>query len=62
MTRRPKPFVKDNNGKKARQEERRLKQIGDRDVGKGINWISIEKEIGMGKQLRTGNRASGEDC
>jgi len=25
--------------------------IGDRDVGKGVNFYSIEKEIGMGKQL-----------
>jgi predicted Zn-dependent protease len=24
--------------------------IGDRDVGKGMNWYSIEKEIAMGKQ------------
>jgi predicted Zn-dependent protease len=26
-------------------------EIGNRDVGKGVNWYSIEKEIGMGKQL-----------
>ena len=25
--------------------------IGDRDVGKGVNFYSLEKEIGMGKQL-----------
>ncbi|MEZ5356808.1 MAG: M48 family metallopeptidase [Bryobacteraceae bacterium] len=25
--------------------------IGERDVGKGVNWYSLEKEIGMGKQL-----------
>ena len=25
--------------------------IGDRDVGKGINFYSLEKEIGLGKQL-----------
>jgi predicted Zn-dependent protease len=25
-------------------------QIGNRDVGKGVNWYSIEKEIAMGKQ------------
>ena len=25
--------------------------IGDRDVGKGVNFYSIEKEIGLGKQL-----------
>jgi hypothetical protein len=27
------------------------KAIGDRDVGKGVNFYSIEKEIGVGKQL-----------
>ena len=26
-------------------------QIGNRDVGKGVNWYSIEKEIAIGKQL-----------
>jgi predicted Zn-dependent protease len=26
-------------------------QIGNRDVGKGLNCYSIEKEIAMGKQL-----------
>jgi len=26
-------------------------QIGNRDVGKGVNFYSIEKEIGLGKQL-----------
>ncbi len=26
-------------------------QIGDRDVGKGVNFYSLEKEIGLGKQL-----------
>src|SRR6266849_3534315 len=26
-------------------------QIGNRDVGKGVNFYSLEKEIGMGKQL-----------
>src|SRR5881396_3426613 len=25
--------------------------IGDRDVGKGVNFYSLEKEIGLGKQL-----------
>jgi predicted Zn-dependent protease len=27
--------------------------IGDRDVGKGLNWYSIEREIAMGKQYAT---------
>ena len=26
-------------------------QIGNRDVGKGVNFYSLEKEIGLGKQL-----------
>jgi len=26
-------------------------QIGNRDVGKGINFYSLEKEIALGKQL-----------
>lgn len=26
-------------------------EIGNRDVGKGVNWYSIEKEIGLGKSL-----------
>src|SRR5258708_35874543 len=26
-------------------------EIGNRDVGKGINFYSLEKEIGLGKQL-----------
>jgi len=27
--------------------------IGDRDVGSGINFYSLEKEIALGKQLAT---------
>src|SRR3984893_3871256 len=26
-------------------------EIGNRDVGKGVNFYSLEKEIGIGKQL-----------
>jgi hypothetical protein len=26
-------------------------EIGNRDVGKGVNFYSLEKEIGLGKQL-----------
>ena len=37
-------FSKDN--KKKDPDE-----IGNRDVGKGVNWYSIEKEIGLGKSL-----------
>src|SRR5579885_3830783 len=27
--------------------------IGDRDVGKGVNFYSLDKEIALGKQLAT---------
>jgi predicted Zn-dependent protease len=30
-----------------------VEAIGERDVGKGVNWYSIEKEIGLGKGLAT---------
>jgi predicted Zn-dependent protease len=43
---------------KAQKEEKKKKpskknpdDIGERDVGKGINWYSIEKEIALGKAL-----------
>jgi beta-barrel assembly-enhancing protease len=26
-------------------------QIGNRDVGKGVNFYSIEREIGLGKEM-----------
>jgi predicted Zn-dependent protease len=32
-------------------DEKNPDKIGDRDVGKGINFYSIEKEIAMGKQM-----------
>ena len=35
----------------ARQVENDPDQIGNRDVGKGINFYSIEKEIALGKQM-----------
>ena len=34
---------KDNKKKKDKKKD--VEAIGDRDVGKGINWISLEKEI-----------------
>jgi predicted Zn-dependent protease len=33
------------------KKEKDPDEIGNRDVGKGVNWYSIEKEIGLGKQL-----------
>lgn len=52
--------VKDNKKKKtdeadkpkqaSKKDKRKdVEAIGDRDVGKGLNWISLEKEIAMGK-------------
>ena len=35
-------------------------QIGNRDVGKGVNFYSLEKEIALGKADGSGDRAPGE--
>src|SRR5438132_14341946 len=35
----------------AKDKKKDPEQIGNRDVGKGINFYSIEKEIALGKQL-----------
>lgn len=40
---------KTNNKKKPVKKD--VEAIGERDVGKGVNFYSIEKEIGMGKGL-----------
>jgi beta-barrel assembly-enhancing protease len=37
--------------KKPKGKKEDVDAIGDRDVGKGLNWYSLEREIGMGKQL-----------
>src|SRR5690242_3400474 len=37
----------------AKSKEKDPDQIGNRDVGKGVNFYSIEKEIALGKQLAT---------
>lgn len=36
--------------KKKLPKKKDVEEIGNRDVGKGVNWYSIEKEIAMGKQ------------
>ena len=41
-------FGKSDKPKKAKED---VEQIGERNVGKGINFYSIEKEIALGKQL-----------
>jgi hypothetical protein len=35
----------------AENPEKDPDQIGNRDVGKGVNFYSLEKEIALGKQL-----------
>ena len=42
----PAGFAKDKKDKKKDPDE-----IGNRDVGKGVNFYSIEKEIALGKQM-----------
>ncbi|HLK48358.1 MAG TPA: M48 family metalloprotease, partial [Bryobacteraceae bacterium] len=38
-------------GVRAEDKKKDLNQIGNRDVGKGINFYSLEKEIALGRQL-----------
>src|SRR5579872_6841469 len=33
------------------KKEKDPDEIGNRDVGKGLNWYSLEKEIALGKEL-----------
>jgi predicted Zn-dependent protease len=35
----------------AKDKKRNPDEIGNRDVGKGVNFYSLEKEIAMGKQM-----------
>ena len=37
--------------KKIKDKKKDVEQIGDRDVGSGVNFYSLEKEIALGKQL-----------
>ena len=39
------------NPKKQKNKKKDPEEIGNRDVGKGVNFYSIEKEIAMGKQF-----------
>lgn len=44
------PSKKDDaKSKKKKNDKKDVDQIGERDVGKGVNWYSLEKEIAMGK-------------
>src|SRR5689334_9338586 len=38
-------------GVSAKDPKKDPEEIGNRDVGKGVNFYSIEKEIGLGKQM-----------
>ena len=43
---------KDSEGKrKPKNKKEDVEAIGDREVGKGVNFYSLEKEIGLGKRL-----------
>ena len=45
----------------AKDKKNDPEEIGNRDVGKGVNFYSLEKEIALGKQLGAGSGAPGED-
>ena len=47
-------FAKDNdsqNKQRSKSPKKDVEAIGERDVGKGVNFYSIEKEIAMGKRM-----------
>jgi Putative Zn-dependent protease, contains TPR repeats len=46
---------------KEKDKKKDTEAIGDRDVGKGVNFYSIEKEIALGKQVGSGSGAPGPD-
>ena len=41
----------DGSKKKSKNKRQDVEAIGDRDVGKGMNFYSIEKEIALGKRM-----------
>jgi len=45
------PTVDPNNTKNPKNKKDNVDEIGSRDVGKGVNWFSIEKEIAVGKAM-----------
>ncbi len=46
------PVKKEPSAKASKKGSKKdVEEIGNRDVGKGVNFYSIEKEIAMGKQL-----------
>ena len=40
-----------STGASANDKKNDPEEIGNRDVGKGVNFYSLEKEIALGKQL-----------
>ena len=42
----------------AEDKEKNPDEIGNRDVGKGVNFYSLDKEIALGKQLAQGSSGS----
>src|SRR5688572_9642159 len=51
----PKPKAaakeKEQPQKKIKDKKKDVEAIGDRNVGSGVNFYSLEKEIALGKQL-----------
>jgi beta-barrel assembly-enhancing protease len=45
------PTTDPNNTKKPKNKKEDVDEIGSRDVGKGMNWFSLEKEIAIGKAM-----------
>ena len=45
------PILAPTPGFASSKKDKDVEQIGNRDVGKGLNWYSLEKEIGLGKGL-----------
>ena len=48
---RSRPAGQRTKSKKTKDKKKDTEQIGNREVDKGINFYSLEKEIGLGKQL-----------
>jgi predicted Zn-dependent protease len=47
----PGPLAADDKDKDKKNKRKDVEAIGDRDVGSGMNWYSLEKEIQIGKAL-----------
>lgn len=47
----PVSLLADDKNAKKKDKKEDVEEIGNRDVGKGMNWYSLEKEIAIGKGL-----------